>query len=137
MHNFFILYLYTKFLNTEQIDALLPHVRPKESRIKPLDEFLRLLYTFLTSLPPRSPAHPLEAARALQKQGINVPYPIPQPSEGVKWTVAFERPSEVNVVGSWPNKIGAKAASGPAWMVDLALEMPVVRFPALFSDQSL
>lgn len=105
-------------------------MRLKDSRIKPLDEFLRLLYTFLTSLPPRSPTHPLEAARALQKQGINVPYPIPQPSEGVKWTVAFERPSEINVVGSWPNKIGVKAASGPAWMVDLALEMPAVRVPA-------
>lgn len=66
-----------------------------------------------------------------------MPYSIPQPSEGVKWTVAFERPSEINLVGSWPNKIGVKAASGPAWMVDVALEMPAVRSLASSKSNSL
>ena len=101
-------------------------MRPKESRVKPLEEFLRTLYTFLTSLPSHPPSHPLEGARSLLKKGITVPYPIPQPAEGVKWTVAFEKPSDINLVGSWPNKVGVKAASGPTWMVDVALEMPAV-----------
>ncbi|KAI5119545.1 hypothetical protein M0805_008531 [Coniferiporia weirii] len=111
-----------------QIDALLPNVRPKESRIKPLEEFLRTLYTELMDLPSKAPAHPLEASSDLLKQHIAVPYPTPQPNENTAWKVAFERPSDITIVGSWANKVGVKSASSVSWTVDVAVEMPATLF---------
>ncbi|KAL5521182.1 hypothetical protein ACEPAG_9105 [Sanghuangporus baumii] len=110
------------------IDALLPNVRPKESRTRPLDEFLRLLYATLMSLSPTSPSHPLDASRDLTKQGIAVPYPPPQPSKETAWRVAFEKPSDIVLIGSWATKTGAKSPSSASWTVDVAVEMPASLF---------
>ncbi|KAF4578353.1 hypothetical protein EYR36_000160 [Pleurotus pulmonarius] len=107
-----------------QIDALLPNVRPKASRIPPLERFLLALHTFVTSLPPISAEHPLIASRKLAKKGIAVPYPLPQPTEDTNWKVAFEKPSEITLVGSWANKLSIKGRDGYSFGVDLALEMP-------------
>ncbi|KAF7441237.1 hypothetical protein PC9H_001586 [Pleurotus ostreatus] len=107
-----------------QIDALLPNVRPKASRIPPLERFLLALHTFITSLPPISAEHPLVAARKMAKKGIAVPYPLPQPAEDTNWKVAFEKPSEITLVGSWANKLSIKGRDGRSFSVDLALEMP-------------
>ncbi|KAJ8522745.1 hypothetical protein ONZ45_g757 [Pleurotus djamor] len=111
-------------LRTECIDALLPNVRPKSSRKPPLDRFLHALHTCVMSLPPIAPEHPLTAARKLTKRGVAVPYSVPQPTEETNWKVAFEKPSEINVVGSWANNIGVKGKDGVSFGVDIALEMP-------------
>ncbi|KAL5504875.1 UTP22 [Sanghuangporus vaninii] len=110
------------------IDVLLPNVRPKESRIRPLDEFLRLLYAALMCLSPIPPSHPLVASRNLTKRGIAVPYPPPQPSEETAWKVAFEKPSDIVLIGSWATKTGAKSSSSASWTVDIAVEMPASLF---------
>ncbi|KAI0051574.1 Nrap protein [Auriscalpium vulgare] len=130
-----------------QIDALLPNVRPKESRKAPLDRFLLSLHTFLSSLPSIAPQHPLEAARALLHslpdsssakakrkldkgkgkaavEPIAVPYPFPVPTEDANWKVAFAKPSDIVLVGSWANKLSVKAKDGEPWGVDVAVEMP-------------
>ncbi|KAJ7242747.1 Nrap protein [Mycena haematopus] len=107
-----------------QIDALLPNVRPKAARIPPLDRFLQTLHGVLMALPPVPPQHPLEAARRLIKKGVSVPYCLPQPLEDTNWKVAFEKPSDITMVGSWPNKISVKGKDGSKFGVDLAIEMP-------------
>ncbi|RDB30862.1 Nucleolar protein 6 [Hypsizygus marmoreus] len=107
-----------------QIDALLPNVRPKSSRIPPLERFLLTLHSFLMGLPSVSPQHPLEGSRRLLKKNVSVPYSLPFPTEDTNWKVAFERPSDIAVVGSWPNKISVKAKDGIRFGVDVALEMP-------------
>ncbi|KAJ7178760.1 Nrap protein [Mycena crocata] len=114
-----------------QIDALLPNVRPKTARIPPLDRFLQALHRVLTELAPVAPQHPLEASRKLIKKGISVPYCLPQPAEDTNWKVAFERPSDITMVGSWPNKISVKGKDGSKFGVDLAVEMP----PSLFQEK--
>ncbi|KAJ7581471.1 Nrap protein [Mycena floridula] len=111
-----------------QIDALLPNVRPKPSRIPPLERFLMSLHTLLTSLAAVTPVHPLEASRKLLKKGVSVPYSLPLPSEETNWKVAFQKPSEINVVGSWANKLSVKGNDGYRFGVDLALEMPAGLF---------
>jgi U3 small nucleolar RNA-associated protein 22 len=80
------------------------------------------------ALTPVAPQHPLEAARKLIKKGVSVPYSMPQPSEDTNWKVAFERPSDITVVGSWPNKISVKGKDGSKFGVDLGVEMPPVGF---------
>jgi len=114
-------------LTQTQIDALLPNVRPKPSRIPPLDRFLLSLHSFLLALPPVAPQHPLEAARCLLKEGISVPYALPLPSEDTNWKVAFEKPRDITLVGSWGNKASVKGKDGSKFGVDLAVEMPEVR----------
>ncbi|KAF7327497.1 Mannose-6-phosphate isomerase [Mycena kentingensis (nom. inval.)] len=111
-----------------QIDALLPNVKPKESRIPPLDRFLLALHTFLSNLSPVPAQHPVNAADKLIKRGVAVPYAIPQPTKDTNWTVAFEAPSDITVVGSWPNKLGVKGKDGARFGVDLAVEMPSTLF---------
>lgn len=80
-------------------------------------------------LPSIAPQHPLEASRRLLKKNVSVPYSLPLPTEETNWKVAFEKPSDITVVGSWPNKIGVKAKDGAWFGVDLAIEMPDVRLP--------
>lgn len=89
------------------------------------------LHTFLGSVSSVSPAHPLEAARKLQKKGIAVPFSVPQPTQDVKWKVAFEKPSDITLIGSWANKLSVKSKDGADFGVDLAVEMPSVRFPSI------
>ena len=62
-------------------------------------------------------------------QSIAVPYPLPLPTEDTNWKVAFERPAEVVLVGSWANKTIVKAQDGEPWTVDVAIEMPSVGLP--------
>lgn len=111
-----------------QIDALLPNVRPKDSRIPPLDRFLLSLHSLIISLPPVSAQHPLDAARRLLKKNVSVPYCFPLPSEETNWKVAFEKPSDITLVGSWANKVSVKEKDGMSFGVDLAVEMPEVSY---------
>jgi U3 small nucleolar RNA-associated protein 22 len=111
-----------------------------------LERFLQKLHTFLISLPAINPNHPLRAAEALAAASsssrkkakketsstsvkpIWVPYPAPLPVESTQWTVAFERPSEITLFGSWANKLGVKGRDGARFGVDLAVEMPASLF---------
>lgn len=60
-----------------------------------------------------------------------MPFPLQPPAEDTKWTFAFEKPSDIAIVGSWATKTGVKSKdeNGPRWTVDVALEMPSVRLP--------
>ncbi|KAH0828604.1 Nrap protein [Lanmaoa asiatica] len=107
-----------------QIDALLPNVRPNESRGASLDQFLLSLRSHLLSLPSILPQNPLVAARALSENGVTVPFALPHPIQETKWTIAFEPPTDVHVIGSWANKISVKRKDSKYFGVDLSIEMP-------------
>ena len=94
-----------------------------------LDRFLFNLHTFIMSIPPVSPDHPLQASRKLLKNGIAVPYCLPLPTEDTNWRVAFETPCDISLVGSWANKISVKEKDATKFGVDLAVEMPQVSSP--------
>lgn len=79
------------------------------------------------NLPSVTPQHPLDGARDLLEKGVAVPYVLPHPSEDTNWKVAFEKPSDIILVGSWANKVSVKAKDGAKFGVDLAVEMPEVR----------
>ncbi|KIK81853.1 hypothetical protein PAXRUDRAFT_832582 [Paxillus rubicundulus Ve08.2h10] len=110
------------------MDALLPNVRPKESRKAPLERFLLTLRSHLLALPSIRSQNPIAAARALSKNGVSVPFALPNPTQETKWTVSFEPPSDLNVVGSWANQINVKKKDGGHFGVDLTVEMPSSMF---------
>jgi U3 small nucleolar RNA-associated protein 22 len=128
-----------------QIDALLPNVRPKDSRKQPIDKLLFSLHACLSSLPSIEPLHPLAASRALSEglflnekhssrngnatplQIVSVPYPLPVPTEDANWKVAFDRPANIAIVGSWINNVAVKPTDDESWVIDVAVEMPSAR----------
>jgi U3 small nucleolar RNA-associated protein 22 len=130
-----------------QIDALLPNVRPKDSRKQLIDKLLFSLHSYLLSLPSIEPLHPLAASRALSEGLLlsssekrssrngnatplritSVPYPLPVPTEDANWKVAFDRPANIAVVGSWINNVAVKHTDDEPWVIDVAVEMPSAR----------
>ena len=130
-----------------QIDALLPNIWPKDSRKKLIDSFLFSLHACLSNLPSIKPLHPLAASRALSEgiflsstekrslrnghvtplQTITVPYPLPFPTEDANWKVAFEKPANIAIVGSWINNVSVKRTDDEPWVIDVAMEMPPAR----------
>jgi U3 small nucleolar RNA-associated protein 22 len=78
------------------------------------------------NLPSVAPQHPLDASRRLLKKNVSIPYSLPLPTEDTKWKVAFEKPSDITLVGSWANKVSVKAKDDVPYGVDLAVEMPSV-----------
>ena len=88
------------------------------------------------AIPPTTPQHPLEGARRLLKTGVAVPYSLPLPTEETNWKVAFDPPTDIILVGSWANKVTVKPKDDQKLGVDLAIEMPDVRFIFLFVSVS-
>lgn len=60
-------------------------------------------------------------------QTIAVPYPLPVPTEDANWKVAFDRPANIAVVGSWINNVAVKHPDDEPWVIDVAVEMPSAR----------
>ena len=133
-----------------QVDALLPNIRPKDSRRPPLNKFLFSLHAFLSSLSSVEPQHPLTAARALSDSSlplfssgrekrsrrdgtatslktIAVPYPQPAPTEDANWKVAFDKPVNISIVGAWINNVAVKRTDEEPWVIDVAVEMSSAR----------
>ena len=64
---------------------------------------------------------------AKSSQIISVPYPLPTPTEDANWKVAFEKPANITIVGSWINNVAVKRKDDEPWVVDVAVEMPPAR----------
>lgn len=89
------------------------------------------------SLPEVAPQHPLTASHSLLKSSVAVPYPSPAPSEDSNWKVSFQTPQSINLVGGWIAKLLVKKKDGLPHVIDLAVEMPDVRFSPAFLESYL
>lgn len=116
---------------------MLPNVRPKYDKSQSLDTILLSIHKLLMALPAIAPQHPLHASRTLSKQGIDVPYVRPLPTEETNWKVSFEKPSEIMLAGSWVTRTAVKAKDSAPFTVDLAVEMPSVSTPLSFPSHFL
>ena len=65
----------------------------------------------------------------LKKHKIIIPFPAPKPAKDVKYKFAYEKPSHMNVVGSFAMKTMVKNNS--ISNVDLVIQMPSVLSPFL------
>ncbi|SPO01363.1 related to UTP22 - U3 snoRNP protein involved in maturation of pre-18S rRNA [Cephalotrichum gorgonifer] len=63
-----------------------------------------------------------EATKRLEKKKIKVPYPDPRPAPDAQYKLAYSKPSQYNVVGSYVSQTMVKSQS--RFAVDMVVEMP-------------
>jgi len=67
----------------------------------------------------------LEAEHVLRKSSRTaVPFPEPRPTGDIKYSVAYEKPENINVVGSFVLKTAIDRTD--PFVIDLAVTMPTV-----------
>ena len=124
-----------KFLAEAHINSLrLPSA--SSSKLKSLNYVLDELRAVVTKLPSLEPASVTDAMKRMQKRGVAVPFPSPQPAQDVQWKLAFSPPARITPVGSWPLSAEGKPSAGSTWTADLAIEMPSVRHSSQQCDLS-
>ncbi|KAG9095422.1 hypothetical protein FRC07_011102, partial [Ceratobasidium sp. 392] len=107
-----------------QLDELLREVSTNDTQRNTVERVLMTLHEHLSNLPAISACKP----PATVKKRTAVPYPAPLPSEESQWTVSFERPSNIQLVGSWANGVAVRGNDGSGFSVDLVVEMPASLF---------
>ncbi|SLM40170.1 Nrap protein [Lasallia pustulata] len=114
-----------------QMDELLAEMRPDyERRLKKVEKALHKLKGILEHIPERDPLPVSEAERNLRKfHKIFVPFPEPRPQSEVKYTLAYKKPANINVVGSYALKTAVKTEG--VLLIDMAITMP----SSLFQDK--
>lgn len=115
-----------KLLAESHINAMrLPSA--SSSKLKSLNHVLDDLRSLVANMPSLETASVPDATKKMQKRGIAIPFPAPQPAQDVQWKLAFSSPSKITSIGSWSLSSGMKPAAGETWTADLAIEMPAVR----------
>ncbi|KAJ6153792.1 hypothetical protein N7470_006751 [Penicillium chermesinum] len=107
-----------------QMDELLTGLRPNyDKQVSKFQDILHKLKDVIESLPERSPQFVPEAEKELRTTSeIVIPWPEPRPAKDVKYTMSYAKPANINVVGSFTLRNGAKTTD--ARPVDLAVTMP-------------
>lgn len=107
-----------------QMDELLTGLRPNyDKQVSKLQSSLHKLKDAIESLPEKSPQSIPEAEKELRGASETViPWPEPRPAKDAKYTMSYAKPSNVNVVGSFTLRNGAKTTDNRP--VDLAVTMP-------------
>ncbi|TWU78127.1 hypothetical protein ED733_007354 [Metarhizium rileyi] len=110
-----------------QTDELLRESRPDYSKLlKGVDEQLFRLKTIVDSVEPHAPLPIAEATLKLEKQHrIAVPFPDPKPTKDSPYKLAYAKPSQCNVVGSYVSKTMVKSQF---MAVDMVAQMPASMF---------
>ncbi|PVH84888.1 pre-rRNA processing protein-like protein Utp22 [Cadophora sp. DSE1049] len=111
-----------------QVDELLAEVQPNyEKRLKGVDDLLRKLKGLIESIGNRDAVSVPEASKALLKSHkISIPFPDPKPHKNAAYKLSYEKPSNVNVVGSYASK--TMVTSDGVLSVDMVVVMPVSIF---------
>ncbi|GAB1522908.1 U3 snoRNP protein [Rhizoctonia solani] len=103
-----------------QAKQLLREVSASESQRSIVEKVLMSLHEHLINLPSIAPCRPPSTI----KKRTAVPYPAPLPSQDSQWTVSFEPPSNIQLVGSWANGVAVRGNDKTGFSVDLAVEIP-------------
>lgn len=104
-------------------NELLAKVRPDEKRTVMADISLRKLKDIIERIPIRESKPILEAEREqLDSHKIRIPFPQPRPAKDAKYTLAYSKPANINIVGSYARKTAIQV--GDKMGIDLAVTMP-------------
>ncbi|KAL3458490.1 Nrap protein [Aspergillus heterothallicus] len=116
--------VYKSSLFKLQLDDLVSESRPNyDKQLAALKDTLHGLKDLIEHLPDRPAKSVLEADKEMRTaHGITVPYPEPRPSKDTRYSVAYARPSNVNVIGSFALRTGLKSP-GP-YVVDMSVTIP-------------
>ncbi|KAF8423778.1 Nrap protein [Tirmania nivea] len=107
-----------------ETDELLAEVKVDyQKRMGTVEKALHKLKSIIDSIPAKEPAMLADAEKEMiKKHKIVIPFPTPKPAKDIKYKFGYERPSYVNVVGSFPMKTMIKESGGNN--VDFVVQMP-------------
>ena len=110
-----------------QLDELLAEVRPDFQRLTArVKSTLERLKEIIEAIPKGPQRSLIEAEKELKKSGVIIPFPDPRPSKDVKHKVEYYPAIDINVVGNFALKLGAKVSGLNS--VDLAIVLPPQSF---------
>ncbi|KAI0467308.1 Nrap protein [Xylaria cf. heliscus] len=111
-----------------ETDELLREAKLDYSKAFPgLDQTLRQLKETIDGLEQYGPVPIDEASTGWEKTSRTaIPYPDPKPAKNCPYKVSFEKPTHINVVGSYASQTMAKSQS--SFAVDMIVVMPAVLF---------
>ncbi|KAI9787741.1 MAG: hypothetical protein M1839_000273 [Geoglossum umbratile] len=104
-----------------QLDELLVEVQPNyEKRMAPVESALRKLKAVIEQIPDREPVDAAEAEKELYKcYKTATPF---KPANNVKYQLAYAKPANINVVGSYALRTAVKTRG--LMSVDMAITLP-------------
>lgn len=107
-----------------QMDELLDGLRPNyDKQTSKLQETLHKVKEIIENIPEKLPRTVSEAEKELRTDAeVVVPWPEPRPNKDVKYTMSYAKPANINVVGSFALRTGAKTAESRP--IDLTVTMP-------------
>ncbi|KAG0647352.1 U3 small nucleolar RNA-associated 22 [Hyphodiscus hymeniophilus] len=116
--------LYKSSMFKLQVDEMLAEVQPNyEKRAGVIDEALRTLKGSIERIEDREGLSILEATKLLRKShNITIPFPDPKPDENAAYKLAYRKPSNVNVIGSYALKTMVRSEN--VLVVDMIVKMP-------------
>ncbi|KAI3319896.1 pre-rRNA processing protein utp22 [Xylariaceae sp. AK1471] len=111
-----------------ETDELLKEVKLDYSKAFPgLDQTLRQFKEAIESLEQYGPVPISEASTNWEKTNRTaIPYPDPKPAKNSPYKVSFEKPTHINVVGSYTSQTMVKSQS--SFAVDMIVVMPKTLF---------
>ena len=103
---------------------LLTELRPNyDTRLQRIRTTLHLLKEAIERFPEKPPKSVVDAEKELRTlHGVIVPFPEPGPGKDAKYTLSYSKPANINVVGSFSLRNGARTTE--PYVVDLAVTMP-------------
>ncbi|OBT93305.1 hypothetical protein VE01_08387 [Pseudogymnoascus verrucosus] len=115
---------YNSSLFKLQVEEMLVEVKPNYAkRLGLVGNVLRKLKTLIEAIPDREEMPFHDATKVLLKtHRVMVPFPEPRPDKSTAYKLAYAKPSNVNVVGSYPLKTMEKADS--TMVIDMVVTIP-------------
>lgn len=106
-----------------QMDELLEGLRPNYTKqVSKAQEPLHQIKSAIEGLSDKAPQSVSDAEKELRASGLVIPWPEPRPSKEAKYSMAYEKAANINVVGSFALKTGARSLE--LRPIDLAVTMP-------------
>ncbi|TVY42334.1 U3 small nucleolar RNA-associated protein [Lachnellula subtilissima] len=116
--------LYKSSMFKLQVDEMLAEVRPNYGkRFSGADDALRQLKSVIEAIEDREALSVIDATKLLQKSHkVTIPFPDPKPDKNAAYKLAYAKPSNINIVGSYALKAMVKADS--VLSIDMVIVMP-------------
>ncbi|KAF1825052.1 Nrap protein [Dissoconium aciculare CBS 342.82] len=106
-----------------QVDELLGQIRPKSGKLqKAAEKALHALKNTIEQIPSTKSMALEEAERGLLKHKVAIPFPDPRPPKDAKYKFTYEKPVNINIVGSFALKTTPRSTDGIE--VDMIVTIP-------------
>jgi U3 small nucleolar RNA-associated protein 22 len=108
-----------------QVDQMLNNLRPRQGkREATAADALHKIKKQIDAIPNRDALPLLQAERdMIKKSKVAIPFPEPRPAHDAQYKLAYEKPQNVNVVGSFPLKLSLRDRQVPL-SIDMLVTMP-------------